>query len=354
MPVLENLHLEDNRIGRIENLEHVSNLKLLGLSGNRISKIKNLENCAGLDILSLSYNSIENVENLDRLVADVRLKGNQAIDDEVEKGNNNPVLWFAFKDGLDRMCTDLETRAADYVDAQLASQGYIGNVIPEPRRYVDSYLHVGDAFLRVSGHPAGKIIDMNTYYDRVIDKGGSNSKHVRDLTTRVLGAIVKTACFFGMFEDWDKDVSSLVPFTNYVEDLDLVPDVRGWAAFLRKGAAPILTLRWPEWPISDSNGMISDDIVVINESVKSHWRYIKGAFYFLSRNGPIIKEFYGRTDAERLAADIHVFKEEDVVGLSWDDFLAQLHSFRAMGHDRYYIFRTVYDIRKFLMNSLKD
>src|SRR5271157_1248663 len=353
MPALENLHLTDNRIARIENLEYIPSLKSLELSGNHIRKIENIENCAYLDYLGLGSNKIERLENLESIVADVRLGGNkESIDTDLESYNRNAVLCYAFKDGLDRMCADLETRVADYVAGQLANQGYIGNVIPEPRQHVDSYLHVGDAFLRVSGHPAGEKIDVNTYYGRVMDKDGSNSKHVRDLATRVLGAIVRTACFFGMFEDWDKDVSSLVPFTNYVEDLDLVPDVRGWAAFLRRGAAPILTLRWPEWPISDWNGMISNDIVVINESVKSRWRYMKGAFYFLSREGPIIKEFFGRTDADRRAADIHVFKEKDVAGLSWDDFLARLDSFRTMGRDQYHVFRTVDDFREFLKKKL--
>ncbi|HME52755.1 MAG TPA: hypothetical protein VKM55_11095 [Candidatus Lokiarchaeia archaeon] len=98
--------------------------------------------------------------------------------------------------------------------------------------------------------------------------------------------------------------------------------------------------------------MISNDIVVINESVKSRWQYMKGAFYFLSRKSPIIKEFYGRTDADGLAADIHVFKEEDVAGLSWDDFLSRLDSFRTMGRDRYHVFRTVNDLREFLKKTL--
>ncbi|HME55356.1 MAG TPA: leucine-rich repeat domain-containing protein [Candidatus Lokiarchaeia archaeon] len=350
---LETFYINNNCIKKIQNLDTLASLKNLRLGQNKITRIENLDILPSLEYIGLQINPIEYIENLESIVAEVGLGGNkECVDTEFISYNRNAVLCCAFKDGLDRMCTDLETRVADHVANQLASQGFIGNVIPEPRQHADSYLHVGDAFLRVSGHPAGEEIDVNTYYGRVMDKGGSNSEHVRELATRVLGAIVRTACFFGMFEDWDKDVSSLVPFTNYVEDLDLVPDVRGWAAFLRRGAAPILTLRWPEWPISDWNGMISNDIVVINESVKSRWRYMKGAFYFLSREGPIIKEFFGRTDADRRAADIHVFKEKDVAGLSWDDFLARLESFRTMGRDQYHVFHTVDNFREFLKKTL--
>lgn len=252
------------------------------------------------------------------------------------------------------MCTDLETRVVDHVNDQLANQGYIGYIIPEPRQYVDSYLHVTDAFLRFSGHPAGKEIDANIYYSRVMSHKKDSARLVRYLATRILGCIVNTACFFGMFEDKNKDGSSLVPFTDYYDHLEIEPDVRSWATFLRARIAPILTLRWPDWQASDMQVMISNDIIKIADKTNAHIRYMQGAFFFFSEKGPITKGFFGRTNTQCHSADIHVFKDQDVAGLSWDEFVARLDSFEVIDADQCHIFHSMDDFREYMKTTLDD
>jgi dynein assembly factor 1, axonemal len=58
------LYLQNNVIGKIENLAHLKKLTLLFLNDNCISKIENLDGLETLDKIDLSRNNIKVVENL--------------------------------------------------------------------------------------------------------------------------------------------------------------------------------------------------------------------------------------------------------------------------------------------------
>jgi hypothetical protein len=61
------LYLQNNVIGKIENLAHLKKLTLLFLNDNCISKIENLDGLATLDKIDLSRNNIKVVENLGKI-----------------------------------------------------------------------------------------------------------------------------------------------------------------------------------------------------------------------------------------------------------------------------------------------
>jgi len=65
MEKLHTLCLDNNVIGRIENLGHLTNLIWLDLSFNNITKIEGLETLVNLKDLTLYHNQIEHIENLD-------------------------------------------------------------------------------------------------------------------------------------------------------------------------------------------------------------------------------------------------------------------------------------------------
>jgi hypothetical protein len=65
MDKLHTLCLDNNIIGRIENLGHLTNLIWLDLSFNNITKIEGLETLVNLKDLTLYHNQIEHIENLD-------------------------------------------------------------------------------------------------------------------------------------------------------------------------------------------------------------------------------------------------------------------------------------------------
>ena len=61
-PYLTELWLNNNEISRIEGLDHCKHLKLLDLRHNRIKKLEGLQNCAELEILMLDGNEISKEE----------------------------------------------------------------------------------------------------------------------------------------------------------------------------------------------------------------------------------------------------------------------------------------------------
>jgi hypothetical protein len=65
MEKVHTLCLDNNVIGRIENLGHLTNLVWLDLSFNNITKIEGLETLVNLKDLTLYHNQIEHIENLD-------------------------------------------------------------------------------------------------------------------------------------------------------------------------------------------------------------------------------------------------------------------------------------------------
>lgn len=64
---LENLDLSFNRLGKIENLDELVNLKKLYLVHNQIFKIENLDKLTELELLELGDNKIRVIENLEKL-----------------------------------------------------------------------------------------------------------------------------------------------------------------------------------------------------------------------------------------------------------------------------------------------
>lgn len=62
---LEQLWLARNKITKIEGLETLKNLKLLSIQSNRITKIEGLEELTNLEELYISYNQLEKIEGLE-------------------------------------------------------------------------------------------------------------------------------------------------------------------------------------------------------------------------------------------------------------------------------------------------
>lgn len=79
---LTKLQLDNNIIRKIENLDHLVNLRWLDLSFNNITKIEGLDKLTQLTDLSLFNNEIVVIENLERLVnLNVLSLGNNNIQD---------------------------------------------------------------------------------------------------------------------------------------------------------------------------------------------------------------------------------------------------------------------------------
>ncbi|MBN1766692.1 MAG: leucine-rich repeat protein [Sedimentisphaerales bacterium] len=79
------LHLNDNRIRRIENLDRLKHLRVLDLRSNRIDKLENLEALTDLRHLYLDHNRISKIENLDTLT---RLTVLEVYDNQIQKLEN--------------------------------------------------------------------------------------------------------------------------------------------------------------------------------------------------------------------------------------------------------------------------
>jgi hypothetical protein len=71
---LEILYLQNNLIGKIENLHHLKELKYLSLAVNNIVRIENLEWCESLEKLDLTVNFIEDPLCLENLRENYNLK----------------------------------------------------------------------------------------------------------------------------------------------------------------------------------------------------------------------------------------------------------------------------------------
>ena len=67
LPDLEYLDLSDNEITAVENLDKLIKLKYLDLEKNRLSGIKNLENNKNLEVLGFSTNNIETLSGISHL-----------------------------------------------------------------------------------------------------------------------------------------------------------------------------------------------------------------------------------------------------------------------------------------------
>ena len=71
---LRELELYDNQITKLENLESLVNLEILDVSHNRIRKIEGLENLTKLKKLYLVSNKIARIENLSHLKVSLSLR----------------------------------------------------------------------------------------------------------------------------------------------------------------------------------------------------------------------------------------------------------------------------------------
>lgn len=79
------LHLNNNKINKITNVNCLKKLEYLFLSNNRVKKIENLESLSILRDLDLSNNKIKKVENLENLTSLLFLD----LDGNLIKGQNN-------------------------------------------------------------------------------------------------------------------------------------------------------------------------------------------------------------------------------------------------------------------------
>lgn len=357
---LVNLDLGDNNINIIQDLENLPRLAVLGLSNNHIEKLEHLGALEALEFLNLMNNDIKCIENIDHLSAEVNLAANPAIETEVDVWNHNPVLWCVLKGGLDRMCDDLETRVASRIDDQLEPDRPFETIIPLPGHYIDSFLHLADAYMHITDHPAGKALDHKT--------GGKNSPtRERDKERRIRFAamdsyrvILNTAGLFGMILKRDTETELLVPSSSTRLRDSTTFDVRGWAALLRRVVPPIVTFRWPDYLMADQNGMIVNNLITVDETTNESWRYFEARFHFLPSK-LFTRQIFGRTKVSLKHLmwmadwfDIYVFKPETVEGISWADFVENLDSFKAARKDQYFVFQEIRDLRKFLINTSSE
>lgn len=65
LPSLTQLWLGKNRIQRLQNLDHLHNLRILSIQSNRITKMEGLDKLVNLEELYLSHNGIEKIEGLE-------------------------------------------------------------------------------------------------------------------------------------------------------------------------------------------------------------------------------------------------------------------------------------------------
>ena len=71
MTELQYLHLGENQICKIENLENCHKLQCLYLYNNSIKKIENLQNCMMLEEIYLGSNKIRKVENIGNILCNL-------------------------------------------------------------------------------------------------------------------------------------------------------------------------------------------------------------------------------------------------------------------------------------------
>ena len=64
---IEKLFLNENKIHKIENLNQMSELRLLEIGSNKIKKIENLEENTKLEELWMGRNKIKKIEKLEKL-----------------------------------------------------------------------------------------------------------------------------------------------------------------------------------------------------------------------------------------------------------------------------------------------
>lgn len=96
-PSLEQLELYQNHIRRIDNIQHLTNLRVLDLSFNNIRRIEHLETLVNLRELFLSSNKISKIEGLSTLkeLRTLELGSNRIRDVEgIENLTNLNELWL--------------------------------------------------------------------------------------------------------------------------------------------------------------------------------------------------------------------------------------------------------------------
>jgi len=121
IPSLIDINLSSNSIRRIENLQHLLNLKVLNLNHNQIEIIEGLNNCNSLVMLYLSDNRIQNLDNISdfRNLMGLYLSGNPCVNHVVEMpiGNSNvdEYLFHGYLFGYCSKCGNkLESKSYVY------------------------------------------------------------------------------------------------------------------------------------------------------------------------------------------------------------------------------------------------
>ena len=71
---LQILYLQNNLIPRIENLEHLKDLRYLNLAINNVERVENLEQCEFLEKLDLTCNFVSEVTSLQNLRSNIHLR----------------------------------------------------------------------------------------------------------------------------------------------------------------------------------------------------------------------------------------------------------------------------------------
>jgi protein TilB len=103
---LKILYLQNNIIGKMENLHHMKDLGYLNLALNNITRIEGLKNCEFLHKLDLTMNFID----VDELQASMEhLQSREHLVDLYMMGNPSQVTWPNFQNYVIAMLPQLQT-----------------------------------------------------------------------------------------------------------------------------------------------------------------------------------------------------------------------------------------------------
>lgn len=96
---LEELHLNNNQIKKLENLDNLINLRQLDISNNYITKLENLVNLKELTKLFCKNNQIKKLEGLNQLnrLQQITISGNEIVkvDKELFEKANPKIKVYA-------------------------------------------------------------------------------------------------------------------------------------------------------------------------------------------------------------------------------------------------------------------
>nr|MDO8113067.1 leucine-rich repeat domain-containing protein [Candidatus Sigynarchaeota archaeon] len=350
---LKILSLSNNRISKIEGLDGCVNLENLELNNNHITRIEGLEHLTHLKEIDLSSNNIERIENLGHLTAKLSLHGNPAIAEELNNINYNPVLWCRIKEGVAKLCDDLINNVAPRAEEYCAHHSPSGWTLGYPEGYMESFLHLKAVYRALKGRPAGSRINAEI-------KHSPWTITEPDFAIGVIHDILKTALFFHMTPNYYVDTSWLGAHPKDDEDNWETPDVRGWAAMLRRTIPRIVTRRWPDWYLTHVEILLINDVIIEDKDTRKHWLYFEAKLHDWGTMVeppedsllPSVKHFFGRTLANMYISDIQVLKLDIAAKHSWKQFLSEIKDPEIMAPENYEIFDDAAKLMVYVRNSL--